>query len=178
MPSLPDVLHDARLVRDRNRLVEAAAIALHADPAASMASIAAVAGLSSVTAHRLFADRLTLLRAVREQGLGDLEAAIARARLDEGEPMEALRRLTVQIVAGARTWALLPRAAWVEGVDDATLRRFARLQVAIDDVIERLRPGVPFPDARTIVGDALAAAGEAVATGASGRATRPRRRSG
>lgn len=64
-PSLPDAMHDARIARDRSRMIDAAGPTLHQDPEATLATIAAVAGLSTITAQQLFADRDELLRAVR-----------------------------------------------------------------------------------------------------------------
>ena len=62
-------------------------------PDASVADVAAAAGLARQTVYAHFPAREALLTAVAERALADAVAAIDAARPDEGPPAEALDRL-------------------------------------------------------------------------------------
>jgi TetR/AcrR family transcriptional repressor of mexCD-oprJ operon len=172
--TLSDASHDARRRHDRERLLDATPPVLHDDPAATLDSVAAAAGLSSVTARRLFANREQLITAICERALDELAHAIHRARLDDGPALDAAGRLTAAILTRARTWALLGDEIWAPLTDERTARRYVKLGAAIDAVLERawrageLQPDVTPPRARRALRTLLAAAASPVA---GGRAT-------
>ena len=82
-------------VRDRTRraILGAAASVLARDRAATLAEIAEAAGVGRSTLHRHFADREELVAAAVEDSLAALGQAVEDAALDQGPPLEAMRRL-------------------------------------------------------------------------------------
>lgn len=58
-----------------------------------MDDIARAAGISRATLHRHFAGRDALVRGLEQLGVQQVRAAVDAARIDEGDPAEALRRL-------------------------------------------------------------------------------------
>ncbi|MEU8583212.1 TetR/AcrR family transcriptional regulator [Streptomyces abikoensis] len=77
---------------------------LAADPGASIASIAAAAGVDRRTVYRRFASREELLTAIYEARLTAVEQAIEDARLREAPVAVALHRYVENIIAVNRTW--------------------------------------------------------------------------
>lgn len=77
---------------------------LAADPGASMAGIAAEAGVDRRTVYRRFASREELLAAVYESRLVAIEGAIADARLGEAPVAVALHRYVENIIGVNRMW--------------------------------------------------------------------------
>ncbi|MET8630516.1 TetR family transcriptional regulator [Kitasatospora sp. NPDC004669] len=77
---------------------------LAADPAASIASIAAEAGVDRRTVYRRFASREDLLAAIYAARLEAVEQAIADARLREAPVAVALHRYVENIIEVNRTW--------------------------------------------------------------------------
>ncbi|MFB4426208.1 TetR/AcrR family transcriptional regulator [Streptomyces sp. QL37] len=77
---------------------------LAADPGASIASIAAEAGVDRRTVYRRFASREELLAAVYASRLEAVEQAIEDARLREAPVAVALHRYVENIIAVNRTW--------------------------------------------------------------------------
>ncbi|MFF6914081.1 TetR family transcriptional regulator [Streptomyces sp. NPDC012466] len=77
---------------------------LAADPGASIASIAAEAGVDRRTVYRRFASREDLLAAIYESRLAAIEHAIEDARLREAPVAVALHRYVENIIAVNRTW--------------------------------------------------------------------------
>lgn len=74
------------------------------DPSASIAAIAAEAGVDRRTVYRRFASRDELLAAVYEARLDAIEAAIEAARLREAPFPVAIHRYVEGIVEVNRTW--------------------------------------------------------------------------
>jgi AcrR family transcriptional regulator len=74
-------------------ILEAGARVLSQDPQASMAAIAGAAGLSRQTTYAHFASRETLLEALQERAMHEVEAALDAADLEHGPPAQALERL-------------------------------------------------------------------------------------
>jgi AcrR family transcriptional regulator len=77
---------------------------LATDPGASIASIAAEAGVDRRTVYRRFASREELLAAIYESRLTAIEHAINDARLREAPVAVALHRYVENIIAVNRTW--------------------------------------------------------------------------
>lgn len=78
---------------DHEQILHAAATLLARRPTASMDDIARAAGISRATLHRQFAGRDALVRGLEQLGIRRVTDALDAARLDEGHPADALRRL-------------------------------------------------------------------------------------
>ena len=119
---------------------------LAADPGASIASIAAEAGVDRRTLYRRFASREELLEAIYEARLEAIGHAIEDARLREAPVAVALHRYVENIIEVNRTWPV--DLALMVAVDAVSRRRDAYiaevdafLQRAVDEGL--LRPGLP-----------------------------------
>ncbi|MEV7238573.1 TetR/AcrR family transcriptional regulator [Streptomyces sp. NPDC051020] len=119
---------------------------LAADPGASIASIAAEAGVDRRTVYRRFASREELLAAIYESRVTAVEQAIEDARLREAPVTVALHRYVENVIAVNRTWPVdLTRML----ADDAIRRRRDASAREVDAFLERaidegvLRPGLP-----------------------------------
>ncbi|MER6287168.1 TetR/AcrR family transcriptional regulator [Streptomyces sviceus] len=106
---------------------------LAADPGASIASIAAEAGVDRRTVYRRFASRDDLLAAIYEARLTAIEEAIEDARLREAPVAVALHRYVENIIIVNRTWPVdLARM-----LTDHSVR--ARRDAAVEEVDAFLR---------------------------------------
>ncbi|MER5970950.1 TetR/AcrR family transcriptional regulator [Streptomyces sp. NPDC001922] len=83
---------------DRERVLRDAAALLSRKATASMDEIAKAAGISRATLHRHFAGRDALVKALGGLGVRQVEACVTAARIDEGDPVEAVRRLVAEAV--------------------------------------------------------------------------------
>lgn len=92
---------------DREQVLRSAAALLTRKSTATMDEVARAAGISRATLHRHFAGRDALVRALEELGLQECEAALDRARLDEGGAGAALRRLVKETEPAAGLLAFL-----------------------------------------------------------------------
>ncbi|MGW7819480.1 TetR/AcrR family transcriptional regulator [Streptomyces puniciscabiei] len=92
---------------DRDQVLRSAAALLTRKSTATMDEVAKAAGISRATLHRHFAGRDALVRALEALGIEECEAAVDRARLDEGSAGEAVRRLVVEIQPAAGLLAFL-----------------------------------------------------------------------
>lgn len=107
---------------------------LAADPAASIAAIAAEAGVDRRTVYRRFASREELLAAIYEARLEAIELAIANARLREAPVAVALHRYVEGIIEVNRKWPVeLQRML----ADDAVRARRDRSRHEVDVFLER-----------------------------------------
>ncbi|MET0234456.1 MAG: TetR/AcrR family transcriptional regulator [Kibdelosporangium sp.] len=79
--------------RTRQAILGAAASVLARDRAATLPEIAEAAGVGRTTLHRYFPDRDALINAAVADSIAAIEQAVTEARIDEGSPLEALRRL-------------------------------------------------------------------------------------
>jgi AcrR family transcriptional regulator len=79
--------------RTRRAILDAARVVLAQSSGASLGDIAAAAEVGRTTVHRYFPERADLLRALGRDALAQVDAATARARLDEGPAVDALLRL-------------------------------------------------------------------------------------
>lgn len=96
----PGVMTDVRIVsesgtkaRTRRAILDAAVAVLTADSTASLADIAAAAGVGRTTVHRYFPERADLLAALSRSAWEQVATATERARLADGPACEALDRL-------------------------------------------------------------------------------------
>ena len=78
---------------DRDQVLRAAAEVLTRRATASMDDIARAAGISRATLHRHFPGREALVRALGALGVAELLERLDAARIEEGDPVEAVRRL-------------------------------------------------------------------------------------
>jgi AcrR family transcriptional regulator len=139
--------------RSRARILAAAGPLFENDPRATMAQVAAQAGLGRSTLHRHFPTRLDLIRALEDGGDADDETEADRApellppgRLGRAEPLplEALHVLdeipphlvAEQLVAEARRVAGVPVALYVIDIDGSALLRLAGEEGDLPDRLE------------------------------------------
>src|SRR3954471_15416109 len=94
----------ADAARNLEAVLTTGARMLAADPAASIASIAAEAGVDRRTVYRRFDTREALLAAIYTSRLDAIEQAIADARLREAPVAVALHRFVENIIAVNRKW--------------------------------------------------------------------------
>ncbi|NGO15313.1 TetR/AcrR family transcriptional regulator [Streptomyces sp. HC44] len=78
--------------------MSAAASVLARDRAATLADIAVAADVGRSTLHRHFSDREELVRAAVRDSIEVLAGSVAGASVDEGSPLEAMRRLVAALV--------------------------------------------------------------------------------
>ena len=84
--------------RTRRAILGAAASVLARDRGATLAEVASAAGVGRSTLHRYFADREALIEAAIEDSLQALGQSMEDAALDQGPPLEAMRRLVAAMV--------------------------------------------------------------------------------
>ncbi|MFF3064886.1 TetR/AcrR family transcriptional regulator [Oerskovia sp. NPDC057915] len=82
--------------RTRRAILDAAVSVLSSNAAASLGEVAQAAQVGRSTLHRYFPERADLMRAVGDEALDRTRAAIRAARLDDGAPAAALRRLVIE----------------------------------------------------------------------------------
>ncbi|MEU7577693.1 helix-turn-helix domain-containing protein [Streptomyces sp. NPDC041068] len=92
---------------DRDQVLRSAAALLTRKSTSTMDEVARAAGISRATLHRHFAGRDALVRALEDLGLRESEAALDRARLEEGSACDALRRLVKEVEPAAGLLAFL-----------------------------------------------------------------------
>lgn len=136
----------ADAARNLEAVLTTGARMLAADPGASIASIAAEAGVDRRTVYRRFASREDLLAAIYEARLSAIEHAITDARLREAPVAVALHRYVENIITVNRTWPVdLARMLADESVharrDTAIEEVDTFLRRATDEGL--LRPGLP-----------------------------------
>jgi AcrR family transcriptional regulator len=128
------------------------------DPAASIAAIAAEAGMDRRTVYRRFANREELLAAVYQARLEAIEEAIGAGRLCEAPVPVALHRYVEGIIGVNRKWPVdLARMT----ADPAARERRNRAVDEVEAFIQRavgegfLRPGIPAGWAGAVLGQLL-----------------------
>ncbi|MDT0467781.1 TetR/AcrR family transcriptional regulator [Streptomyces gibsoniae] len=172
----------ADAARNLTSVLRTGARLLAEDPSASMAAIAAAAGVDRTTVHRRFANRETLLRAVFQAKLDSAERVLDEARLTEAPVPVALHRYLEGIIPVSREWPLDTRrmmqkdpeanarreaqsarlSAFVQrACDEGYLRAdidaaWARavLDALVDSIAHRF-PAVDAPQAADLVADAF-----------------------
>ncbi|MEU0674289.1 helix-turn-helix domain-containing protein [Streptomyces sp. NPDC006172] len=123
---------------DRDHVLRSAAALLTRKSTATMDEVAKAAGISRATLHRHFAGRDALVRALEALGIAECEAALDRARPDDGPASEAVHRLVREIEPAAALLAFLysenqlfegeeQNQGWVR-IDDRIAHLFTRGQ--------------------------------------------------
>lgn len=79
--------------RTRRAILDAGTAVLAKNPTASLADVAAAAGVGRTTVHRYFAERSDLVAAIGTDVLDKIAAATDRARPDDGPALTALERI-------------------------------------------------------------------------------------
>jgi len=106
------IVDGRRAVGDRNHdaILEAAVQVLAAEPEAGVAEIAAAAGVGRATVYRHFASREELIEALRLHASEEARRRFAEARVDEGDPVQALERMVAAMLAlGDRYRVIFPQ---------------------------------------------------------------------
>lgn len=138
-------IHRADARRNVTAILDAATVALQRDPAASLADIAAEAGVGRVTLYGHFRSRTELVEAVLERSMHEADTVLDDVDLS-GDPAEALARLvgtSWQIVDRCRRILLAAQrelpAARITAVHERVVGR-------ITELIERGRTDGTFRD--------------------------------
>lgn len=167
-----------RATRVRRRILDAAAALLPKDASASMAEVAAVAGLGRTTVHRHFATREALLLALALDAIDRLDDAVTGCGLEDGPAPEVLARVAAAIVplCGEFRFLQVGPAVW----DLAELQdRWYSLADRIEGVVERgkregdLRLDLPTAWVTDMFGAALWCVGDSIADGRVARRDAP-----
>lgn len=124
----------ADAARNLEAVLTTGARMLAVDPGASMAAIAAEAGVDRRTVYRRFASREELLAAIYEARYDAVERAVENARLREAPVAVALHRYVEEIIDVNRKWPVeLTRLK----ADDAIRARRDALVREVDDFLRR-----------------------------------------
>jgi len=132
----------------RETVLRAAATLLATDSGASLAEIAAAAGVGRTTVHRAFPTRADLLTALALDAVAHLQEALDSARLDDGEVPDVLERVIDAVLPLADQLHFLdvgPEVWDLPQLQDA----WWSLTTSLDALVERgqregsVRPDVP-----------------------------------
>ena len=118
-------------------LLEAAGRLLALRPAASMAELAAAAGVSRATMHRRFPSRAALTEALSQRAVDAYVGAVELAHPEQGSATEAMRRLVVALVDLAPTYGLLVLQPLDGVVEEALLTRAGAADERLRRLVER-----------------------------------------
>ena len=133
----------ADAARNVRKIVEAATSVLADNKSAGMAEVAAAAGVARATLYRHFPSREELVATIRMQAFDEFEATIATARLQEGPPLEAVRRLIEGIIDVGDRYLFLLGQTPGEPKGDPRMKREERMRKPVLRLIERCqRDGV------------------------------------
>jgi AcrR family transcriptional regulator len=148
----------ADAVRNLEAVLTTGARMLAEDPAASIAAIAAAAGVDRRTVYRRFASRDELAAAIYDARLTAVEAAIEAARLRESPVPVALHRYAEGIIAVNRQWPVeLTRMRTEPSIQERRGRSIAELNAFLQRATDEgyLRADLPEGWAYRLVIDLL-----------------------
>ena len=120
----------------RDVVLRAAAALLATDSGASLAEIAAAAGVGRTTVHRIFPTRADLLTALAMQAVARLQTALDAARLDDDPAPQVLARVVEEVLPLADELSFLdagPEVWDLPQLQDAWLS----VASALDSLVER-----------------------------------------
>lgn len=129
----------------RQELLNAASELLALNPAASLADIAAHAGIGKATLHRYFASRDDLMLALAQRALALVSEAIEQSAPEEGSAIEALTRIIERLVPLGDKLFFLLREASLEAHPDLAEADAA----TIDPVLQLIARGQASSELRT-----------------------------
>lgn len=109
-------------------------VVLAEQPSASMGEIARACGLSRATLYRHFTSRQELVEEIQGQALEAGAEALEAAALDQGDPLEALRRAIAALVGVGDRYRLL---AQQPSVDPRVLQRQAAVAGRLLALVQR-----------------------------------------
>ena len=115
-------------------VADAAARLLAARPAASMAEVAAAAGISRATLFRRYPSRAVLVAELGRRAVEAYTAAVEAARPEEDRPTDALRRLLGELARLAPGYGSLA----LQPIDELVEADLLELAAAADDRVRRL----------------------------------------
>lgn len=121
---------DAR--RNAERILDATAELLAADPGVSLEQVAAHAGVSRATVYHHFTGRDALLDALTERSIADVTAAVTSARPGEGPAARAMERVL------RATWQVIGRYRGLVIVNPRRLPR-AELRARLEPALAPIR---------------------------------------
>jgi AcrR family transcriptional regulator len=150
-PNAPPADTPATGVRARTRraILDAAVTVFSANSAASLGEVAQAAQVGRSTLHRYFPERADLIRAVGAEALDRTRAAIVAARLDDGDPAAALRRLVVEYF-GLGPWYMLLFAEPLLADDEAFWQESDVAEAPVRDLFERGQQAGAFDPTLTV----------------------------
>jgi len=106
--------------RTRRAILAAASTALARNRTATLAEIAEAAQVGRTTVHRYFADRDELVKAAVADSIRVISESTLDAKLDQGPPKEAMRRLiTAMVDTYERMMFIWGEPAMLELIDEA-----------------------------------------------------------
>ncbi len=165
--------------RARQAILEAATATLPGNSGASLADVAAAAGLGRTTVHRHFATREALLAAVAIAAIDRLDAAVAQCHLDEVPAPEALRRVAEALIPRSHEFRFLSVGPEVWKLHEL-IERWYRLADRLEAVVDRgkadgdIRLDLPTAWLVDLFSQGLVAAGDSIDDGRIARNDAPR----
>lgn len=155
---------------DRDAVLDAAGKYLASNPRASTQEIAAAAGISRMTLHRLFPTRAVLMEALGHMALRKVIAAFAAARPEEDDFRTALLRIVTVMIPLAQQYLYL-EAEFQLRQDPEIRAASAEFEVMLNRLFRRgqtegvLRSDFPLPWFSHTLAGLLYAAEEALRLG-------------
>ena len=159
-----------RAGRTRRAILDAAAALLVKDASASLADVAAAAGMGRTTLHRHFATRDDLLRALALDAITRIGDAVDGSRPADGSATDAFARVADAVVPLADEFRFLELGPAVWDLPELLDRWFSLTRI-LEEVVERgkregdLRPELPTALVVDVFAGALWSVGDAVREG-------------